>query len=171
MNRRLPSSTSARTSAIIVSAITRPSPSQYERHHTVLGSDPAVKASAEQRAGMVAGGRPGYAGRLYVADLRGWLPSVRGVVGLRQVDGMPHQAPSLREARGGRRASKRHHEQSHVLRPFLSWFGGSSQPRSAGPDGPSSATPAGRHGGAGIRTHSERSAERGANPAPGWSRP
>jgi hypothetical protein len=36
------------------------------------------------------------------------LPSVRGVIGLRQVDGMPHQAPSLRDARGDRRSIKRH---------------------------------------------------------------
>ena len=33
-----------------------------------------------------------------MADLRWMLPSVHGVIGLRQVDGMPHQAPSLRDA-------------------------------------------------------------------------
>jgi hypothetical protein len=41
----------------------------------------------------------------------GLLPSVRGVIGLRQVDGMPHRASLVAGRSHGHEASKRHHEQ------------------------------------------------------------
>jgi hypothetical protein len=44
------------------------------------------------------GAGPGFAGHLYVVDLAGRLPSVRGVIGLRQVDGMPHGPPLARSS-------------------------------------------------------------------------
>ncbi len=56
----------------------------------------AITPRTEGKPGIVVGGRAGYAGHLYVVDLRGMLPSVRGVIGLRQVDGMPHQAGAAR---------------------------------------------------------------------------
>ncbi len=68
----------------------------------------AITPRPEGKLRIVAGGRAGYAGHLNVVDLRGMLPSVRGVIGLRQVDGMPHQCPLVSdEAERGRAAPGR----------------------------------------------------------------
>ena len=68
----------------------------------------AITPRPEGKLRIVAGGRAGYAGHLNVVDLRGMLPSVRGVIGLRQVDGMPHQGPLVSdEAERGRAAPGR----------------------------------------------------------------
>ncbi len=65
-------------------------------------------AAAGGQASHRGRGRAGYAGHLNVVDLRGMLPSVRSVIGLRQVDGMPHQSPLVSdEAERGRAAPGR----------------------------------------------------------------
>jgi len=63
--------------------------------HPIDLQEGAITPRPEGKPGMVAGSRAGYAGHLNVVDLRGHVAlRPRGVIGLRQVDGMPHRAPS-----------------------------------------------------------------------------
>ena len=57
----------------------------------------AITPRTEGKPGIVAGGQGRLCRRLYGASFAAVLPSVRGVIGLRQVDGMPHRARSLRD--------------------------------------------------------------------------